>query len=39
MTPPKPAFIDFFAGSGLVTAGVRHACVPVWSNDICPSRH
>ncbi len=33
-----PTFIDFFAGSGLVTQGARHACVPVWSNDICPKK-
>ena len=33
-----PTFVDFFAGSGLVTQGVRHACVPVWSNDICPKK-
>ena len=33
-----PAFIDFFAGSGLVTQGGKHACVPVWSNDICPRK-
>jgi len=33
-----PTFVDFFAGSGLVTQGARHACVPVWSNDICPKK-
>lgn len=33
-----PNFIDFFAGSGLVTQGVKHACNPVWSNDICPKK-
>lgn len=33
-----PAFIDFFAGSGLVTQGSKHACAPVWSNDICPKK-
>jgi len=38
MKPRKPAIIDFFAGSGLVTQGVRRACVPVWSNDICPKK-
>jgi hypothetical protein len=36
--PHPPNFVDFFAGSGLVTQGVRHACVPVWSNDICPKK-
>ena len=36
MIPPTPSFVDFFAGSGLVTQGAKHACVPVWSNDICP---
>jgi DNA (cytosine-5)-methyltransferase 1 len=38
MSLPAPTFIDFFAGSGLVTQGVRHACEPVWSNDICPKK-
>lgn len=38
MRSPGLTFIDFFAGSGLVTQGVRHACVPVWSNDICPKK-
>jgi DNA (cytosine-5)-methyltransferase 1 len=38
MTQPAPTFVDFFAGSGLVTQGVKHACVPVWSNDICPKK-
>ena len=38
MNPHAPSFVDFFAGSGLVTQGARHACVPVWSNDICPKR-
>ena len=33
-----PTFVDFFAGSGLVTQGAKHACVPVWSNDICPKK-
>ncbi|NJM38869.1 MAG: DNA cytosine methyltransferase [Akkermansiaceae bacterium] len=34
----KPIFVDFFAGSGLVTQGAKHACAPVWSNDICPKK-
>lgn len=29
MSPPAPSFVDFFAGSGLVTQGAKHACVPV----------
>ena len=33
-----PTFVDFFAGSGLVTQGARHACVPVWSNDFCSKK-
>jgi DNA (cytosine-5)-methyltransferase 1 len=41
MNPPAPSFVDFFAGSGLVMQGMqgaKHACVPVWSNDICPKK-
>lgn len=38
ITSPTPTFVDFFAGSGLVTQGVRHACTPVWSNDICAKK-
>lgn len=38
MTAPTPTFVDFFAGSGLVTQGVKHVCQPVWSNDICPKK-
>lgn len=33
-----PTFVDFFAGSGLVTLGAKHACRPVWSNDICAKK-
>ena len=38
MTTTPPTFVDFFAGSGLVTQGAKHACTPVWSNDICPKK-
>ncbi|MCH7224864.1 DNA cytosine methyltransferase [Haloferula sp. A504] len=38
MTSGFPTFVDFFAGSGLVTQGAQHACTPVWSNDICPKK-
>jgi DNA (cytosine-5)-methyltransferase 1 len=31
-------FADFFAGSGLVSLGVRHAMTTVWANDICPRK-
>lgn len=34
----RPTFVDFFAGSGLVTQGAKHACTLVWSNDICPKK-
>jgi hypothetical protein len=29
MNPPAPSFVDFFTGSGLVTQGAKHACVPL----------
>ncbi len=38
VTARPPTFVDFFAGSGLVTQGAKHACTPVWSNDICPKK-
>lgn len=31
----NPRFLDFFAGSGLVTEAVRHSFEVVWANDIC----
>lgn len=34
----SPTFVDFFAGSGLVTEGAKHSCTPVWSNDICAKK-
>jgi DNA (cytosine-5)-methyltransferase 1 len=30
-----PTCLDFFAGSGLVTEGMRGSFVSVWANDIC----
>ena len=38
LKPLLPTFVDFFAGRGLVTQGVKHACAPVWANDICPRK-
>lgn len=38
MTFPPLTFVDFFAGSGLVTQGAKHSCLPVWSNDICAKK-
>jgi site-specific DNA-cytosine methylase len=39
MSTSLPTFVDFFAGSGLVTQGAKHACTPVWSsNDICSKK-
>ena len=38
MKQSLPTFVDFFAGSGLVTEGARHSCLPVWSNDICAKK-
>ena len=39
LNPSLPTFVDFFAGSGLVTQGAKLACSPVWSNDIYPDPH
>lgn len=38
MNTDRPTFVDFFAGSGLVTEGAKRFCKPVWSNDICPKK-
>lgn len=38
LNPDLPTFVDFFAGSGLVTEGAKRFCKPVWSNDICPKK-
>jgi len=40
-TPPccgLPSFLDFFAGSGLVTEGMRGHFQALWANDICPKK-
>ena len=38
-TPPtKPPFLDFFAGSGLVTEALKSYFTPVWANDICEKK-
>jgi len=38
LNPDLPTFVDFFAGSGLVTEGAKRFCKPIWSNDICPKK-
>lgn len=35
---PRPSFLDFFAGSGLVTEALKPYFVAVWANDICPKK-
>lgn len=35
---PRPAFLDFFAGSGLVSLALRPFFREVWANDICPRK-
>jgi DNA (cytosine-5)-methyltransferase 1 len=37
-TKPKPRFLDFFAGSGLVTEALRRSFQPVWANDLCEKK-
>jgi DNA (cytosine-5)-methyltransferase 1 len=34
----KPSFLDFFAGSGLVTEALKPYFTAVWANDICPKK-
>jgi len=34
----KPPFLDFFAGSGLVTEALKRDFKPVWANDICKKK-
>ncbi len=34
----KPTFLDFFAGAGLATEGLRPYFKPVWANDISPKK-
>jgi DNA (cytosine-5)-methyltransferase 1 len=38
LSSDQPTFIDFFAGSGLVTEGAKRFCKPVWANDICAKK-
>lgn len=35
---PCPAFLEFFAGSGLVAQGLKDYFSPVWANDICSKK-
>jgi DNA (cytosine-5)-methyltransferase 1 len=34
----KPSFLDFFAGSGLVTEALKPYFTAVWANDLCPKK-
>lgn len=34
----KPAFLEFFAGSGLVSQALAHYFSLSWANDICPKK-
>ena len=35
---PQPSFLDFFAGSGLVSEGLKDHFEPIWANDICEKK-
>lgn len=35
---PRPGFLEFFAGSGLVSQGLKGIFQPVWANDICQKK-
>lgn len=34
----QPTFLDFFAGSGLVSEGLKELFEPIWANDICEKK-
>lgn len=34
----KPSFLDFFAGSGLVTEALKPYFTVIWANDVCPKK-
>jgi DNA (cytosine-5)-methyltransferase 1 len=34
----KPTYLEFFAGSGLVTEALKREFTCVWANDICPKK-
>jgi len=34
----RPSFLDFFAGSGLVTEALKPYFTVAWANDICPKK-
>ncbi len=36
--PPPLTALDFFAGSGLVTQGLKPSFRVIWANDICPKK-
>lgn len=36
--PEKPAFLEFFAGSGLVAKGLQPYFKAAWANDICSKK-
>jgi len=36
--PTKPLFLDFFAGSGLVTEALKPYFTVAWANDICAKK-
>lgn len=35
---PEHSFLDFFAGSGLVSEALKRYFKPAWANDICPKK-
>lgn len=35
---PKPAYLEFFAGSGLVAEGLKDFFAAAWANDICKKK-